>query len=120
MSPEKAKVFIAEDDNYWQESFRTEMVRGGHEVVLEVDNIQDGLAAVTKAKELGVDVALVDGCIPMDREDGTILARTLREAIPGIKVVDVSTFGNAVGRADAQMAKRDFKLDGLGELVRGL
>jgi len=120
MSPEAAKVFIAEDDPKWMEYQKNAMSRGGHKVVIEVSDVEEGITAIPVAKELGVNVALVDGRIPADPTDGTRLAKALYQAIPNIKVVDISSFGDAVEYANAKMAKIDFNIDNMGQLVKDL
>ncbi|MBI2314439.1 response regulator [Candidatus Daviesbacteria bacterium] len=119
MSPKEAKVFLAEDDVDWRKHQRRAMENSGHEIVIEVDNVPDGLSAIPQAKELGVNVALIDGRIPNGRLDGMILTRALKDSIPDIKVVDVSSFGD-VENADAKMTKTKFDSTGLGKLVTEL
>lgn len=99
MSPEAANVFIAEDSDVRREALGRAVKTAGHGVFIEVDNLQDGLAAVVQARELGVNVALVDGTLSYD---------------------DVSAYGNAVLGADASMSKRDYDPVRLGELIRDL
>lgn len=120
MCPERAKVFIAEDDENFRKFDREAVTKAGHEVAIEVEDVEDGLQAVGQAKELGVNVALLDGRIPSFPNDGATLAAALREVIPGIKVVDVSAFGDAIADADAKMPKTKFSIKELGELVTKL
>lgn len=120
MSPEAAKVFIAEDEEIWRQLHREALERYGHEVVIEVGRFEEGLTAIPRAKELGTNIALIDGRIPNDPPHGVQLAKTLRDVIPDIKVVDVSGFGDAIPGADAKMAKANFNADRLGNIVTEL
>lgn len=120
MSPKEAKIFLVEDDSKWQHYNRMAVEGAGHHIVVEVSDVNEGLKAVPQAKELGVNIALLDGKIPYFSDDGAKLAAALRAAIPGIKVVDVSAFGDAVKDAEAKMPKLKFSIDGLGKLVTEL
>lgn len=95
MSPERAKVFIAEDDVYTREDLKDFLRKRGHEVVLEAGTFEDAMASIEEAKEKGVNVALVDGSLalrpPRQPEHGLKITEALREAIPGIKVVSISS-----------------------------
>lgn len=117
MCPEKAKVFIAEDDEDWRRLNREAVEKAGHKVVIEVKDVRTGLAEVSNAQKLGVQAALLDGRIPSDPSDGPTLAAALRQAIPGIKVVDVSAWGDTIKNADAKMPKTKFNPDRLGKLI---
>lgn len=119
MSPERAKVFIAEDDEKWRQTQRQAAEKAGHEVVLEVDEIRRALDAVAQLQALGVNVALVDGSIPIGKLDGMVLTRVLKDSIPDIKVVDVSGFGD-VQNADAKMPKWNFNSAKLGQIITDL
>lgn len=120
MSPKEAKVFIAEDDPDWMKCDKEAVTRAKHQVIIAVNDVKKGLKAVPKAKELGVNVALIDGKIPFDSSDGPRLAAALREAIPEVKVVDVSAFGDAIKDADAKMPKVEFSINKLGKLITKL
>ncbi|RJQ27945.1 response regulator [Candidatus Parcubacteria bacterium] len=120
MSPEEARIFLAEDDPGWAELNRLGVTIAGHHVVIEVRDVNEGLNLVQEAQQLGVNVALLDGRIPFGPDDGTKLAAALREAIPSMQVVDISISGDAVKGANAQMPKDRFDIGELGELVTDL
>lgn len=120
MCPENAKVLIAEDSEDFRTYQKRAMEEAGHTVVMEVDDVQKGLSAIADAVKLEVNVALVDGRIPNDPEDGPKLVKALLQSIPDIKIVDVSAFGDAIEKADAKMPKSKFNSKGLGKLVTDL
>lgn len=94
--------------------------QAGHQIIVEINNIKDGPSAIKKAVENGVNVALLDGSIPNSRSDGKILAEALRRNIPGIRIVDVSAFGDAIPNADAKMPKGEYSIDEMGLLITRL
>lgn len=120
MSPERAKVAIVDDDQTWHGHYENALSRAGHQVVIKTKSLLEGIAAIPQIISLEVDVALVDGRIPGDSQDGTNFTIALREAAPHIKVIDVSNSGRAVKGADARMGKMDFDRKGFGELITKL
>lgn len=116
--PEKAKVFIAEDDKTWRKFVKDSLVKSNHTVVIEAEDVEQALGAVPLAVELRVNVAVLDGSIPNDMYDGEIIAAALRKVIPGIKVVGVS--GRGVTGADVNIWKGDFYKTNLGQIVKDL
>jgi len=61
MSPEKARVFVSEDDKDWRDTLREMLADSGHSVVLSAGTLAEALAAVDRLGELGVNVATIDG-----------------------------------------------------------
>ncbi len=120
MCPKEAKVFVAEDEEKWHENYRIGLDEEGHKIFVNVYDLKEGLSSIPEAKKLGINVALIDGRLPYDAEDGNKLAGALREAIPEIKIVDISGFGDAIKNPDAVMAKSKFKIFELGKLVTDL
>lgn len=93
MCPIEARVLIAEDDEDFLEHFKEVLEGDGHRVVIKVGTLEEGLTAIPIAQQEGVQVALVDGALPKKSSDGRVLVSSLRQAIPGIKIVDTSTMG---------------------------
>lgn len=106
MSPDRAKVFIAENDEVWMRVEKRCLTPEGHKIVVEARTADEAIALIPKAVELGVNVGVVDGKIPSDPSDGQRVAQALREALPNIKIVGVSA-GKIAG-TDAMMDKASF------------
>lgn len=119
MSPEKARVFVAEDDAEWRERINRLLVRSGHEVVMTAETRQQAMEAVKRLQELGVQVATIDGNLrkfDSSGDDGQAILSAIREQAPNVKTVGFSALG--VRGADANVDKGDpFEL---GEVVTRL
>lgn len=119
MSPERAKVFVAEDDKRWQDIIKSLLTDAGHSVVLTAQTREQALGAVPQLKELGVQVAIIDGNLnPHDSNgaDGQALLAAIRAQVPGVKTVGMS--GNTVGGVDVNVGKLGALK--LGEVVKKL
>ena len=94
MSPENAHVFVAEDDKSWRGIIiRRKLEGAGHQVAFEAPDIESALEGATQAKELGVNVAVVDGNLnerAVSCADGRAIAKALRETLPSIKIIALS------------------------------
>jgi len=87
---EHARIFYAEDSRVVRNAMRLNLQDLGHEIIVEVTTLDDGLEQINKAVELGVNVAIIDGNLrPMDIscEDGRKLSSALKEAIPSIVII---------------------------------
>lgn len=115
MSPEKTKIFLAEDDEISRKGFVMTLKAQGHEVVIEVSSLDEALISVEKAKEKGVNLALIDGSLPYDPSDGLRVAQALREKIPDIKIISISC--DVVDWGDENLCK-PFSGDELVEKMR--
>lgn len=118
MSPEAAKVFIAEDDEVWRGIEKRCLTSEGHEVVVEAKTAAEAISLIPQAVKLGVNVGVVDESIPSDPSDGQRVAQALREAIPNIKIVGVS--GGKVAGTDVMMDKAQFDRAEFRKIVREL
>lgn len=122
MSPENANVFLAEDDNSWKGIARRALERDSHQVLVEVTTLEDAFEAIARAKEIGVNVAVVDGNLSEDDTsgyDGTAIAAALRKEIPEIKIVSFS--GQSQSYGDVHVGKGDIdKVQNLGKIVSQL
>lgn len=87
-----AKIFLAEDDDDMMDLERRIITRGGHAVEVEATSLKEALAKIPAAKEKGVNVAVLDGCLSKGfwQADGEIIAEALRKEIPGIKIISCS------------------------------
>jgi len=135
MSPEKARVFVAEPDPDWQATIKAELKKAGHEVVLTASTLEEGLIATKQLGKLGVQVATICGQLrnrseifeilknsdaeSFDKEltaDGRELLKAIRAAAPEVRTVGVSGTQN-IG-ADVAVSKYD--IEELGEVVTKL
>lgn len=100
---EHAKIFYAEDSSMVRRSLKRLLEDVGHEVVIEAETLEDALASIKMAKDLGVRVAIVDGNLsPNDLSctDGRVLSAALKEAIPNIFIIANSGTGVDPGYGD--------------------
>lgn len=119
MSPEKAKVFIAEDDKHYQSFFKKLLEKAGHTIVASATNLPEALGLVERLGELNVDVAVIDGNLneyDSDGHDGQSVLRAIREHAPRVKTVGMS--GNSVRGTDVDLGKAN--LVDIGEVVKKL
>ena len=99
-----AKVFLTEDDAYQRGIIRGFLETGRHEVVLETGDFNEALVMVKRVRELGIDLAVLDGSLrPQSPRDGEEITAVLRKEVPGIKIIGVS--GLIVNFGDANLRK---------------
>ncbi len=94
--PPKAEVAVFEDDERWQDIIKRTLEREGHRVVLTAANITDALEATKKLKDLGVQVATIDGNLndwEASGNDGQAVLAAIRANAPGVKTVGMSGLG---------------------------
>lgn len=82
-------IFLADDDNNFRPKLRAVLEGKGHNVVIEAVNGKEARQSVQLARELGVEVAVLDCHMP-NREDGPEIAGMLNAEIPNLLVVSVS------------------------------
>lgn len=119
MSPEKARIFVAEDDSDWQEIISSKLRRAGHQVVARASSLPEALSAVKTLLNLNVDVAVLDGNLnehDHDGRDGQSVLRAIREHAPHIRVVGMS--GASFRGADVDLGKDN--VDEIGDVVNKL
>ena len=108
MSPERAKVFVVEDDQDWQRMIKAMLEGEGHKVVLSATNLDDALATADKLVELGVQVATIDGNLEENEtsgNDGRAVLAAIRKVAPQVKTIGLS--GNSVNGVDIDLGKRN-------------
>lgn len=91
--PPKAEVAVFEDDKNWQEIIKDILEDAGHRVVITATNIKDALEATKKLKELGVQVATIDGNLnsyEVSGNDGQAIIAAIKANAPGVKTVGMS------------------------------
>lgn len=87
---EKALVFICEDDKGLCRTMTTMLRLEEHQVVLVANSLAEALEKVKSAEEKRINVAILDGNLGTGKEDGRQVAKALREAVPGIKIISFS------------------------------
>lgn len=118
--PEKARVFVAEDEQDWQQRIERNLKRYGHEVVLTAETLAQALKSLDQFEELGVQVATLDGNLrgnDISGSDGRELSLAIRGRYPNVKIVGLSGV-KFRGEADIELNKAEtFRL---GEVVTKL
>ncbi len=93
MSPERAKVFVAEDADLWQRMIKRILANDGHQIVSSATNLKDALAAIDRFAELGVQVAIIDGNLDEDEStgcDGQAVLAAIHRVVPQVKTIGFS------------------------------
>ncbi len=94
MCPKEANIFLAEDNEENLDLKRRLLVRGNHTIVLEAHTQQEALAAIDHFEEHNVHVAVLDANLTQGEykgDDGVVLAATIREKAPQVKIVGMSS-----------------------------
>lgn len=87
--PERARVFVAEDNQDWQRTIEMVLERFGHSVILRAETLDDALKAIEQFEKLDVQVATIDGNLsPNDTSGHDVHA--LVEAITRIKPLKIT------------------------------
>ena len=90
MSPEKAKIFFVEDNQFVLRSKTFLLQRAGHQVVLTASSRQEVTEKNPSLKDAGVQVALVDGNLSEgddSGDDGEAVAREIKKHNPDVIVI---------------------------------
>jgi len=89
---DKATIFLVDDREDLRALIKLNLEDLDQPVALEAGSLQEGLDSVEKAKEIGVNVAILDGSLDYrgDSEDGHVIAEALRKAIPKITIISFS------------------------------
>lgn len=117
MSPEYAKVFIAEDDERYLKWYEKILQDGGHTIVSKSTTIQEAMSAVEELEEGDIDVALVDGNLnerDYSGRDGAKITKAIREKDENVTVIGVS--GSSTPWADKSVKKYEI-FDELNDAV---
>lgn len=117
--PEKARVFYAEDDPFFQEAIKQRLDEAGHEVVLQAQTLAEALNSIEQFKDLGIQVAIIDGNLSADDSsgyDGHLLATRIKELTPQVKTIGMS--GSTIIGVDIDLGKR--KYSKLAEIITNL
>jgi CheY-like chemotaxis protein len=118
MSPENARVFVAEDDADFQLIIRTSLEEEGHKVVIAATTRKEALEDVKYLKDLGIQIGIIDGNLSGSKsgKDGRDLIRAIRETKSGIITIGIS--GNKLPEADFDFGKDN--LNSLGKFITNI
>jgi CheY-like chemotaxis protein len=83
-------IFLADDNDKQRSEIKKALEAKGHRVVLEAANGKAALELASKARELGIDIAVLD-CYMPDKDDGVNVAGALNAEIPSLLVVSASS-----------------------------
>lgn len=96
----KVKVLIADDQTLFREGIRD--VLNSEKWIEVIGEAADGLEAVAQAKKLKPDVVLMD--IKLPKLDGIAATRKIRDAVPEVNVLMLSSFEDEAHVLDAIQA----------------
>lgn len=120
MSPENAKIFIAEDVKYWRRVLKRELKREGHDVLLVASTLPEAINKVRKFREKGIQVAIIDGNMNPDNSggdhDGEVLVDVIRTLEPEVKIIGMSS--HKIKGVDINVLKGNEKL--LGKTIKNI
>ena len=119
MSPEKARVFVAEDNKAYQKIIQEYLEEAGHSVVLRATTYRDAIDGIKTLENLGVDVAILDGNLTRGEDsgdEGQLMLRAIRAVAPRVRTVGMSA--SSVRGTDVDLGK--FKVEEIGNVVTKL
>lgn len=88
-----AKIFLIDDDARIRRFMRISLREEGHEISLEAATRKEAIEKIATAKELGVDIAIVDGSMGTSAyigEDGKEVSSAIKANAPEITVISFS------------------------------
>ncbi len=97
-----AKILIVDDSKFMRRILRQTLEEGGHEVIAEADNGQDGIEAF---KSYSPDVITMD--ITMGGKDGIMAVLEIKGINPNAKIIVVS----ALNENTIKLNQDDLKAD---------
>lgn len=107
--PEKARIFIAEDDLRFQKYLDRELNNAGHSVVLKATTLDEAMKAIKEFEALKVQVAIVDGNLSANDTsgyDGQTLVKAIGRLAPNVKTVGMSS--STIEGVTIDLGKRNY------------
>jgi DNA-binding NtrC family response regulator len=107
MSPEKAKVFIVEDNDVYRDTNTIFLENSGHFVVETATSRREALAKIPSLSKKGVNVAVVDANLSkrgISGGDGEEIAKAIKSQHPKITVIG-NAARNSIDSADINCPK---------------
>ena len=117
--PERAKVFVAEDDPDFLDTLQFELEDAGHTITLTATSLESALSAVGNFQELGIQVAIIDGNLKQDvysGVDGRQIVSAIRSVVLGVKIIGMSA--NSIPGVDVDLGKA--RVQEVGKVVTEL
>lgn len=93
MSPQEAKIFMAEDDKYYAETLGEFLTMAGHAIVAHVRTLAEALHMIDELPEDSIQVGLIDANLDEweDRGfDGIEIAKSFRKRFPKASILGIS------------------------------
>jgi CheY-like chemotaxis protein len=119
MSPEKARVFVVEDNERFQKIIIKRLKKAGHSVVATATTLDQALAMVDQLEQLGVGVAVLDGNLSdydVSGNDGREILKAIQKKDPNVITVGMSL--DDFEGTDVDLGKDN--VGNLGEVVKSL
>ena len=91
MSPERARVFVVDDNDDYRDSLKEFLILSGHTVIAEATSLGSAMETIKGLEN--VDVALIDGNLSETSRggyDGARVAKEFREKFPGVPLYAIS------------------------------
>lgn len=117
--PEKARVFVAEDNLDYLDSLKWVIENAGHTVTLTATSLEDALKAIRTFPQSGIQVASIDGNLGTgvkSGSDGRQMVDAIRNAAPEVKIVGMS--GQIITGVDVDLGKD--RTEELGKVITKL
>lgn len=117
--PEKAKVFVAEDNPDHLEWIIRMVETAGHTVTLTARSLNDALAAINTFSEAGIQIASIDGnlgSIGNFGSDGDQMVTAIRKVAPDVKIIGMAS--STISGVDVDLGKK--RLSELGQVITKL
>lgn len=123
MSPEHARVFLAEDNAVYRLIIERQLIKAGHNLLLTADSLSSALQKIKLFEGLDINTALVDGNLDaqdITGKDGEALIAAIRKYAPDVLIVGVGA--SEVRGADTNVVKSTITSDSkkLSSMVREL
>ena len=99
-----ARIFLAEDNAWWRKTIKELLEERGHIVVLEATSLSEGKEKADAAKQIGVDIAILNYSLGTDLSDGIEIAKILGRKAPDVKTI-FWTVASDRGWGDAYVPK---------------
>ncbi|MFA5828322.1 MAG: response regulator [Candidatus Shapirobacteria bacterium] len=87
---EKANVFVVDDDPSQQKTIRRLLESAGHHVAASAQSLSEALAIVPQLRDLGVQVATLDGSLYGVRTAGQLVLAAIKKQAPEVKTIGLS------------------------------
>lgn len=116
MSPERARIFLVEDNTTLREMLERAVQLDGHEVITTANSYESASKLIPQLGELAINVALLDGKLLDGKLAGEQVAAAIQDRYGSdITLVDISSGGEMPG-VSHHADKNDF--DTLNQIIK--